>query len=146
MKVVDLLADRKYVLESERNLDPTEQTVFWIRGLRYDLYMKIQSEISPVIKMPGKALGKGQANMDDSTIELQPGARQRLEFEILSEGLVRVEGLKGPGGEEIKYPGPQAPDTVRKDWFARWLPPAVRTELANAITEGSSVDEDVAKN
>jgi hypothetical protein len=84
--------------------------------------------------------------MDESTIELQPGARQRLEFEILSEGLVRVDGLKGPGGEDIKYPGFQSPDAVRKDWFARWLPPAVRTELSNAITEGSSVDEDVAKN
>lgn len=146
MKVVDLLAERKYVLEAERNLPAAEQTVFWIKGLRYDLYMKIQSELSPVIKMPGKALGKGQANMDESTVELQPGARQRLEFEILSEGLVRVEGLVGPGGEEIKYPGANAPDTVRKDWFARWLPPAVRTELANAITEGSTVDESVAKN
>lgn len=145
MKVVDLLADRPYVLEAERNIPTEDQTTFWIKGLPYDLYLKIQSELSPVIKLPGKALGKGQATMDEGTVELQPGARQRLEFEILSAGLVKVENLMGPGGE-VKYPGFQAPDNVRKDWYARWLPPAVRTEIANAITEGSTVGEEAAKN
>lgn len=144
MRVIDLLAERPYVLEAERNLPPQERTVFWIRGLPYDLYLKVQSAVSPTIRVPGKFMGK--ATLDEATIELQPGARQQLEFEILSAGLVRVENLIGPDGQPIAYPGPQAPDAVKKDWLARWLPPAVRTELANAITEGSTLSEETLKN
>lgn len=145
MRAIDLLAERPYVLEAERHLPPQERTVFWIRGLPYDLYLKVQSAVSPTIRVPGKLMGRG-ASVEEATIELQPGARAQLEFEILSAGLVRVENLIGPDGQPIAYPGPQAPEAVKKEWFARWLPPAVRTELANAITEGSTFTEEQAKN
>lgn len=144
MRAIDLLAERPYILEAERNLPKDQQTIFWIRGLPYDLYLKVQAAVTPVVKVPGGAVGR--ANMENAVIELQPGARAQLEFEILSAGLVRVENLIGPNGEPIHYPGPQAPEAVKKDWFARWLPPAVRTELANAITEGSTLTEEQAKN
>lgn len=147
MKVIDQLSERVYVLMSERNLPESEQTRFYIKGLPYDLFIRIQSEISPVIKVPGKALGGEAVDMKESEVELRPGARQRLEFEILSAGLVKVENLINEvTGEEIRYPGPRAPDNVKKDWFARWLPAAVRTELVNAITEGSSLSEEEQKN
>lgn len=147
MRVIDQLSERCYILESERNLPESEQTRFYIKGLPYDLFIRIQSEISPVIKLPGKALGGKAVDIEDSEVELRPGARQRLEFEILSAGLVRVENLINEvTGEEITYPGPRAPDNVKKDWFARWLPAAVRTELANAITEGSALTEEDQKN
>ncbi|MCX7844358.1 MAG: hypothetical protein N2507_03270 [Candidatus Bipolaricaulota bacterium] len=146
MRAIDLLAERPYVLEAERSLPPHERTVFWIKGLPYDLYLKVQSAVSPTIRVPGRFMGRAAANLDEAMIELQPGARQQLEFEILSAGLVRVENLLGPDGQPITYPGPQAPEAVKKEWFARWLPPAVRTELVNAITEGSTFTEEMAKN
>ncbi len=145
MKAIDLLAERSYVLEAERNLPEAERTVFWIRGLPYDLYLKVQGAVTPTVKLPGKFIGRN-ADLNEATIELQPGFRQQLEFEILSWGLVRVDNLIGPDGRPLSYPGPNAPEQVKKDWLGRWLPPAVRTELANAITEGSTLTEEQEKN
>lgn len=145
MRAVDLLAERAYILGRERDLTESEQTKFYIKGLPYDLYQRLQDSLAPVIKMPGKAFGKkGAASMEDSMVEMQPGARQRLEFDILSAGLVKVENLLGPEGE-MHYRSDMN-DAQRKDWFARWLPPDVRTELVNAITEGSRVSEEDEKN
>ena len=73
-------------------------------------------------------------------------AQIKLEFDILANGLVRVENLKNAEtGEVITYPQ-GASENALKAWLARWLPPAVRTELANAIYEGSVWKEDELKN
>jgi len=147
MKVRDLLREYPYILEAERNLPEGERTVFYLRGLPYDLQIRIQAQIQPVIRLPGSAFGRGEVTLTESEVELKPGARQELEFEILSHGLVRVENLiNEETGEPINYPGPNAPERVKKDWLARWLPAPVRTELSNAILEGAAVSEEERKN
>ena len=147
MKAVDLLSERPYILEAERSLPPEEQTVFWIRGLPYDTYLALQEKTAPVMRLPARALGRAKGLEDfEGEIVWQSGQRLRLEFEILSKGLVRVENLKTPDGRVIEYPGPSAPEHVKKEWLARWLPPAVRVELANAIVEGSVATEEEEKN
>ncbi len=148
MKAVDQLADRPYVLEEERELPEAEQTVFWLRGLPYDVYLAIQEKAAPTMRMPAKFYGKGKKSVEDldTEVEWKSGNRLRLEFEILSQGLVRVENLRAETGELLEYPGLTAKENAKKEWISRWLPPKARIEIANSITEGSEVTEDEEKN
>lgn len=145
MKAVDQLAERAYVLEEERELPQTEQTVFWLRGLPYDTYLTIQEKAAPTMRMPAKAIQKGKAEDVESEVEWKSGSRLKLEFDILSQGLVRIDNLVGPDGP-LDYPGINAKESAKKEFLSRWIPSSARIEIANAITEGSAMSEDEAGN
>jgi len=149
MKVRDLLSEREYVFENERDLPIEQQTVWTIKGLPYDTQMKLQGRMEPTMKLPGRALGdkaKWQEAMADSDVEMKIGmGRDNLEFDILKEGLVDVRNLIDQAGNEVLYPKTAGVDR-KKEWFARWLPRDIRTELANAISEGTMLSEDDVKN
>ena len=107
--------------------------------------------MDPVIKLPGSALGKGKEvwskAMEKSNIEMHlgTGGQVGLQFDILRHGLVGVKNFPDKDGNEVEYPA-NGSDKTKKNWFARYLSREVRQELANAITEGSILDEDEIKN
>ena len=151
MRAIDRLAEFDYIVEDERGLPKEEQTVWRLRGLPYDLQVSLQSKIDPVMRLPGGALGKGKdawnKAMNESQVEMHLGAggQKELEFKILSYGLIGVSNFLDENGNEVEYPK-DANDKNKKNWFARWLPREVRTEIANAITERSSMNEEEVKN
>ena len=151
MRAKKLTDERVFILEAERELPVEEQTRFFIRGLSFDTQMALQSRMSPKMRLPGSALqgkkGAFEKAMKDADIEMDiAGGSAGMQFEILKEGLVRVENFLGEDGSQVEtYPG-DGSDDKKKRWFADWLPGSVRRELANAITEDSMLSEDEGKN
>lgn len=151
MRVIDRLAKFEYIAESDRSLPKDEQTIFILKGLPYDTQQQLEARLSPQISIPGSAVGSGkeefQKAMSGSNVSVNiMGGRTELQFEILKHGMVDVVNLYDDKGNVITYPGPNAPLATLKNWYAQWLPSDLRTELANAITEGSTISEDDAKN
>lgn len=149
MRVTDRLAEFDYVLEDERGEE--DATVWRLQGLPYDIQQKVQKAIEPRVHLPASAVGAGEQALSDalgdSKVEIDiVGGRASLEFEILNAGLISVSNLIGADGNSVDYPGTKAPVAKKKEWFARWLPQSVRTELCNAITEVSVMEGDEAKN
>jgi len=116
--------------------------------------------MSPTMKIPGSAIGKGEGAwakaLENTDIEMNlSGGSASLQFDILNEGLVGFENLLDEDGDPIvdpdtgkplEFPAGMKSISKKKTWLARWLPRDVRVELANAITEGSVLDEDESKN
>jgi len=152
MRVVDRLLAFQYVSKADREAPEEEQTVFTLRGLPYDLQQKLESRVQPKLSLPSTAVGEGEAAFkeamrDQGKVEVEiSGGRTELQFDILSYGLVKIENLIGPDGTEVPYPGTNAPERQKKNFFAQWLPPELRTELANEIVERSTLTEDDVKN
>ena len=150
MKVLDRLAEFEYVLKQDRDGPEEEKTVFLLRGLPFDVDVAIRRRAAKSkIEIPnaGKAMGKGEdawnkAMEDSSMIMSVEGAQIELEFDILKVGVISVRNLIGAD----EYPGANASDVKKKDWFSRWLDPKFRTELSNAITEHSALSVDEQKN
>jgi len=151
MKVVDRLSDFEYVCEQDKELPAEEQTTWTLKGLSYDTQQSLEARLSPQINLPGSALSQDGGNFRESMKEASvsvdiAGGRTELQFDILRQGIVAVDNLLDTEGEEVKYPGPKSPANVLKNWFGRWIPSEVRTEIANVIIEGSTLSEDDVKN
>ena len=160
MRTRDYLAERVYVLREDRDKPEKEQTQWILRGLPYDIQCSLQSQMSPTMKIPGSAIGKGEGAwakaLENTDIEMNlSGGSASLQFDILNEGLVGFENLLDEDGDPIvdpdtgkplEFPAGMKSVPKKKTWFARWLPRDVRVELSNAITEGSVLDENQQKN
>lgn len=151
MRAINRLAEFDFIIENERGLPEDQQTVWKLQGLPYELQVSLQSKIDPVMRLPGGAIGKGKDTwnkaMADSQVEMHlgTGGQKEIEFEILKHGLLSVSNFIDMDGNEVEYPR-TANDKNKKNWFAQYLPREIRTEIANAITERSSLSEDEQKN
>ena len=161
MRVRNYLVERTYTLREDRDKPEKERTLWHIKGLPYDVQMALQSQMSPTVSLPASALGKGQGAWDkaleSSNVQLNlSGGQASMQFDILNEGLIGFENLLDietgkpvidPNtGEPLVFPSGLKSVAKKKQFFAEWLPRDVRVELANAITEGSVLDEDESKN
>jgi len=156
MEVRNRMLQREYVLLADRDLEPEKQTVFIIKGLTYDTQVSLQAGMAPTMNIPGAAAGKGSAEWDrimaKSTIGMvmsQGGIK--MQYDILSEGLVDVLNLRDTDTQEIlEYPkgtpSRQIKASVMKEWLASWLPDDVRKEIADEITRASVLADDDVKN
>jgi len=164
MKVRDLLSEREYVLREDRELPTAEQTVWVIKGLAYDVHAQLQGDLNAVFEIPAGARRKRgkqwEEALDNAPMKMEMGGgRQGMNFKALKHGLVAVRNLLADTSSlteearqwfdeatgEIRYPADEA-DNVKKKWLAHFVPPAARQELTNEIIEGSTLDQDEAKN
>jgi len=149
MKFVDLLAEQSYILKAERDqieegkITEDEATKFILRGLDFTTQKLIEKNASGgKARVPMDSVGKKNPT-DGAMMEMDLNARGiELELQALHAGFVRIEGPDTPPED---YPADGA--TAKKnDWFIRWIPRRVRTELANFLIEQGQLSEDEAKN
>jgi len=148
MKARDLLAEFDYVLKSEQQLikdgklPEAEATKFVLCGLSYAAQKQLEKEAAAgKVRMPFK---RGEKDLpDEGMVEMDMKANS-LEVQLLTLcwGLVRIENFDGAD----EYPGKDANTDKKRGWIIQWLPPEVRRELTNVLTEGASMSEDETKN
>lgn len=137
MKTLNPLAEYPFVLEDDRGLPKEQRTTWYLRHREARSYWKTQDMITE-----GVEVGRGGAG---ARMSLHSGS---MEFEILKDGLVRVENLRHPDpekDEELQVPSQRASDDKWYKFFA-YIPHKYLKELANAITEGDFLEEDESKN
>ncbi|BDQ01947.1 MAG: hypothetical protein KatS3mg036_0501 [Ignavibacterium sp.] len=114
-----------YILESDRKLDKSEQTIFKIKPLSAKQYARIQDSMRFSRKDNG-----------DSNIE----NLGTYTYEVLLYGLVGWENFKDADSQEVKFNSKAVDESID------YLPIDVRYELANAIMELSLLGGDKEKN
>lgn len=116
---------KEYILESERNLSSTEQTIFQIKPLSAKQY----SIVSDIMRITSNENGK---------TDIQNSGKYT--YETLKCGLVGWSNMKNESGNEIQF--------NKKDLDSNLdlLPIAIRYELSTAILELSMLKEDERKN
>jgi len=114
---------REYILESER--DSKSPTVFKLRSLSIREAVEIEDIIGKSLNASGYPVGT-------------------FNYKVLKYGLVGWENLKDEKGKDVPFIL-DATGKVSDDSLGV-LPTEVRTELANAVWQGSNVSEEEAKN
>ncbi len=137
MRALNPLKEYPYVLEDDRSLPRSEQTIWWLKHRGAKSYWDAQDMITRGIKVHGGWKDQGAFEINIPSGDLQ--------FETLKSGISRVENFKDEAGNEIQYPGSDASDEKLFEFFSR-LRAKHRRELAEAINEGDFLRESEIKN
>lgn len=126
MPTVPSLEEFDYVLRDERDLPESKRTTFRLRPLRY-------KEREECERLEWRDDPNGPVLITESL---------KVARKTLNAGLIGWTGLKDSAGNEIKFErnGKGIKEGLL-DLIAPWA-----NELANAITRGSSLAQDEAKN
>ena len=135
MIIVTPGSSRRYVLQDERDLPESEQSVFLLRALTLAQIMKIEDAAASV--SPG-----------DNTVNIRSGSSKVV---ALEQGLEGWENVRDANGNQIKFKGTKkkvkGETVIQPDMETLSLiPPKYRNELAEEITNGSQLDEETEGN
>ena len=117
-----------YIVKADRDKEESEQTIFRLKVLDNKTQIKIQDSGSVM-------------NVHTGDMRIKAGNKTDL---ILKAGLTGVDNLKNRKGEIIDFMTDK--NNIVSDDFLGMLPPKVKSELANEITEMQSLQEDELKN
>lgn len=120
---------------SKNDPDKENPTVFHLKNLDASDQARIEDSLAT-----GKAPVGGSRD-EDVRIEVSSGTNV---LRILNAGLDGWENFKDENGNEVEFikDGRGKP---KSDMF-NYLPPSLRRELSNAITEGNTLSEEQEKN
>lgn len=128
MITIDVNREIRYVLKSERELEAEAQSVFLLKCLSATEAAELEDRNATVDMKSNMML------MSNASIAL----------DVLRRGLKGWENVRNSDGELVEFRTDNK-GRVRND-VLDMIPPAIRRELANAITTGNTVDEGDEKN
>ena len=126
-----------YVLDFEKNEPEEEQTKWHIRPLKWRERAEVQDGVIVTeISMMGPKTGQQHGLMKHLS-----GTQSRLAIE---KGLVKIENLKGPNDQIIKYE--KGMDPKYREEVLDSIPPEWTKEIAEQILKMSGLVKDEEKN
>jgi hypothetical protein len=118
-------------LECDRDLDPSDQTIFEVRWLKYSEQVKIED--NTVTSKIGR-------KNEESEMRIASGTAEKA---ILQAGLVGWSNFKDANGNEVEFK--RTSNKVTDECLSR-LRPDWRKEIANFITDQGVISKDEEKN
>lgn len=134
-KLTISLSERAYILKEERDLPTEEQTIFYLRPLKYKEREDLSNNsITSLVNTSGP-MNDRQAMMRHNI-----GTQARM---CIDKGLVRVENLKDHEGKDLAYTS-DMPARAREN-VLDLMPPSMTQELADEIQKLSGLTKDDEK-